>query len=119
MNVTYGDPQGSVQGPKLFLLYINDMTQLIKYCKYHLYADDILLFKKIRPQEHNLDLDLLKQDVYNIYQWCKRNELTINIKKTKVQYFPRNRNIDCHQFEISNIIGLENNDIDYVSSFKD
>ena len=36
----------------------------------------------------------------------------------KVQYFPKNRNIDCHQFESSNIISLDENDLDYVSSFK-
>ena len=92
MNITYGVPQGSVLGPKLFLLYINNLTQSIKHCKYYLYADDIVILKSLRQDSVVNDLTKFKQDIENVYTWCVENELTINIKKTKLQFFPKNRN---------------------------
>ena len=46
------------------------------------------------------------------------NELTINIKKTKLQFFPKNRNLDCHLFENTHDINIDGINLEYVSSFK-
>jgi hypothetical protein len=42
--VTFGVPQGSVRGLLLFLSYINDVSKIIRYCRFHIYADDLQIY---------------------------------------------------------------------------
>ena len=66
MHISCGVPQGSVLGPKLLLLDINDLVKVIKNCDYYIYAHDIVLFKKIRPEHRDADFTLFKQDIVNV-----------------------------------------------------
>ena len=76
-----GVPQGSVLGPTLFLIYVNDMSHILENGKHMLYADDTVLYEGGRDMtilEANLQQHL---DYFAI--WCRKNALTINVKKTK------------------------------------
>ena len=106
--ITYGVPQGSVLGPKLFLMFINNLTTCIEHCKYFLYADDIVMFKTLDSQQRALDLRLFQDDILAIENWCLQNDLTINIKKTKIQFFAAN----------SNICRIYDQDLCFVNTFK-
>ena len=116
--ISFGVPQGSVLGPKLFLIFINDLVSKIHHCKYFLYADDIVMYKKIGNPLPLHDIGLFKQDLKSIETWCLQNELTINIKKTKMQYFPHNRNIDCLAFEHDVNCQIYDQTLSYVNTFK-
>ncbi|KAA3678006.1 uncharacterized protein DEA37_0008956 [Paragonimus westermani] len=78
--VTSGVPQGSVLGPTLFLIYANDIPNLVR-CKIILFADDIKLWASIHTSE---DCVLLQEDLNALYDWSLRNKLPFNFQKCKM-----------------------------------
>ena len=80
-DIVCGVPQGSILGPLLFLLYVNDLGDCLQYTKYKLYADDTVLYLST-PLRYNYD-ELLNKDLLNMHNWCQENKLTVNLKKTK------------------------------------
>ena len=79
-------PQGSVLGPLLFLIYINDITQNIKSdCL--LYADDTSLFDVV--EDPALSFSKLSNDLNSIEEWALKWLVTINPSKTKCMTFLR------------------------------
>lgn len=83
-----GVPQGSVLGPLLFNVFINDLGSLLK-CKYLLFADDLKIYICIRSMA---DSHILQRDLVTLEHWCLRNGLTLNIEKCKFIPFTLKRN---------------------------
>ena len=85
LDITCGVPQGSILGPMLFLLYINDINNTLNLCKTKLYADDTVVYAthNSEPQCH----ELLSRDLEILLEWFNRNKLTINLDKTKLMLF--------------------------------
>ena len=75
VSVVSGVPQGSVIGPLLFLIYINDITQhLSSSC--HLFADDCVLYRWIDSPD---DINLLQQDLLQLEIWEEKWQMKFNI----------------------------------------
>jgi len=86
-SVTSGVPQGSVLGPLLFLLYINDMPSRVSSTT-KLFADDSLLYRVIRSAR---DSAALQEDLHNLEKWESEWQMAFNPSKCETIRITRKR----------------------------
>jgi retron-type reverse transcriptase len=79
-HVTSGIPQGSVLGPMLFVIYINDMPEMVESSTY-LFADDTKIFREIREEN---DEKMLQADLNSLQSWSDTWLLKFHPNKCKV-----------------------------------
>ena len=84
--ITCGVPQGSVLGPLLFLIYINDIPNCLKHSKSIVFADDTTIFASCNNL--NTLYNNVNGDLANLINWFKANKLSLNIAKTNYILFP-------------------------------
>ena len=79
--VTHGVPRGSILGPLLFVIYINDLPNVLESCCASLYADDTVIYcYGSSSQELS---EKLNRDLLSVAKWLNEHKLTLNLKKTK------------------------------------
>ena len=78
-------PQGSIPGPLLFLLYVNDLPNTYSLLKFHLFAYDTNLF--FSRKSLGLLESALNQELKYIAEWIKVNRLGLNFSKTNLSFF--------------------------------
>ena len=94
-----GVPQGSILGPLLFSIYMNDLPNVVQICELNLYADDM--------EMHCSDANLasterdLQQDIQSVNSWLCVNLLTLNIRKSNVMLIGSRQRLRNHDLCIS------------------
>lgn len=91
--ISAGVPQGSVLGPLLFLIYINDIVEGLNSQPY-LYADDTTLFETVSNRADSADR--LSSDLNTIIDWSNKWKVTINPTKSKCITFSLKQNKEHH-----------------------
>ena len=104
--ITCGVPQGSILGPLLFLLYINDIASVSRVLFSVLFADDTTLFCRSNNL-HELST-VINNELGNIIKWLNANRLSLNIDKTNFMIFrPKSKKEQCPTIHINGSSILE------------
>lgn len=104
---TSGVPQGSVLGPLLFLLFINDLCESLS-CSKLCFADDLKIYSCINTVG---DCIFLQSQLNLVYKWCFNNKLNLNISKCKSVSFSRKLCPINFIYEINNEILVSCNSV--------
>lgn len=107
-----GVPQGSILGPLLFLLYVNNICAQTKRSSYHLYADDTVLYSCAFSLE--AAVSNLQSDFIFLQQALFDSKLLLNGHKTKAMLFAANKSV----VSPPSIITLEGTPIEFVDTYK-
>ena len=98
--VTSGVPQGTVLGPLLFILYINDLPEITVESKVRLYADDSLIYKAIKSADDSRDL---QNDLDALGRWAEKWLMIFRPDKCKLMSFTRSHSPTEFQYTLNNV----------------
>ena len=96
--ISCGVPQGSILGPLLFLIYVNDLAKVCNELFTVMYADDSNLFKNGKSL-NNLE-HIINKSLADISYWLKLNKLSLNIDKTHFIIFRRRKQVISYEPKI-------------------
>ena len=114
--VTCGIPQGSILGPLLFILYMNDICNTSKLLSFILFADDTTVF--LSDKDVNVLHDTMNNELYEVCKWFKCNKLSLNASKTNLMllgtaYKTKNANVS-HSIYLDDMLQLPHIDMTYL-----
>ena len=113
-NILCGVPQGSILGPLLFLLYVNDLPNST-VLEPIMFADDTNLF--FEHTDLRILFSMVNNELKKIYEWFNVNKLSLNVGKTKYSLFHKPSKTDDLPLLLSKVL-INDKEIERVGSIK-
>ena len=102
-SINTGVPQGSILGPLLFIIYINDFSKASELFDFIMYADDTTLMSVLNAFGINKDMKL-NDELHKVSEWLLVNRLSLNTDKTKCMIFHQcNKIVEIPNVKINNV----------------
>ena len=92
LNLNIGVPQGSILGPLLFLIYINDIVNSSNILSFVLFADETTVY--VQHDSIDCAIQILNSKLAKVAEWFDSNKLTLNVNKTQILMMSRKKNLN-------------------------
>ena len=96
--VNIGVPQGTILGPILFLLYVNDLSNVVQNAHINIYADDVVIYSS----HSNIQIlnDTMQSNLTRVFNWYTNNKLTLSVDKCSTMLINDKTNDDVDKLTI-------------------
>lgn len=113
-----GVPQGSVLGPVLFILYVNELPRVLPDVSFTAFADDTSLI--LSKEDDKLLEEKVNLSISGLWDWFASNDLYFNLNKTKcVRFHPRQRQCDRLEFKLNDLKISNENSVKFLGIYVD
>ena len=111
LHINCGVPQGSILGPLLFIIYLNDIHNCSKILHFIIFADDTNLF--LSNSQADKLINIMNTELLHLSNWFKSNKLSLNIDKTHFIDFSNRRKNNLSALPLS-IDGVKISQVDHI-----